>query len=367
MKKYYISLLTLFLLFTTSCKKNDTDLNITKSEKYCIPQGLKEELSFKKIENLPITQTLTLTGNIQYNNDKTIPFVSLSDGLVTATYFTLGDYVKKGQLLVEIKSSELNEMSDQRTALKAQIEVAKRQLDATQSMYNDGIVSQKELAEAQSELTVLKSSLTTIQNNMSIYSSNDSKATFQIKAPAEGYIVSKNINAGMSIHAGEDVLFTIADLNEVWIMANVYATYMRHVHPNQTVKVKTLAYPDQYFNGTITSISQVFDEDERVLKAKIVMENKEGKLKPGMSADLILDLDTTQEKALAIPVGAVIFDNNQNYVIVYHNECNQEIRAVKSIAKNDFFVYVQDNFKEGETVLTTNALLIYDELNNRKN
>lgn len=366
MKKYYIALLTLFLLAITACKKNENDLTMSESEPYCLSNELKEELRFEKIEKLPITQTLTLTGNIQYNNDKTIPFVSLSDGLVTATYFSLGDYVKKGQLLVEIKSSELNEMADQSTALKAQIEIAKRQLDATQSMYNDGIASQKELVEAHSELTVLKSSLATIQNNMSIYSSNASNATFQIKAPAEGYIVSKNINAGMSIQAGEDVLFTIADLSEVWIMANVYATYMRYVHPNQTVKVKTLAYPDHYFDGTITSISDVFDEEERVLKARIVMENKAGKLKPGMSADLILDLDTTQEKALAIPISAVVFDNNQNYAIVYNDACNQEIRAVKSIAKNDFFIYVQDHFKEGETVLTSNALLIYDELNNRK-
>lgn len=349
-----------------SCKK-ESDIAVSAIRApYCIPEALKSELQFQEIKKQKVEQTLTLSGTIQYNEDKTVPFVSLQDGVITQTYFSLGDYVKKGQLLAELKSSSLNEMSDQIRGLKSQIEVAKRNYTATQEMFNDGISSQKELIEAQSDLEVLKSNLITLENNMVLYSANESKSVFQIKSPSDGYIVSKDINSGMAIQAGESSLFTVANLDEVWIMANIYASYAPLVHTNQTVKIKTLAHPNTYFEGKVSFVSQVFDEEERVLKARIVMNNQEGKLKPGMSADVILNIDSTNEEALAIPMEAVIFDNNQNYVVVYNDDCKQEIRRVESIYKNESFLYVTDNFKEGEVVITTNELLIFEELNSRK-
>lgn len=357
---------SLIAALSFSCKK-ETDIAVsTTKAPYCIPVALKRELQFQKIKRQKVEQTLILSGTIQYNEDKTVPFVSLQDGVITQTYFSLGDYVKKGQLLAELKSSSLNEMSDQIRGLKSQIEVAKRNYTAIQEMFNDGIASQKELIEAQSELAVLKSSLTSLEKNMVLYSANESKSVFQIKSPSDGYIVSKDINSGMSIQAGESVLFTVANLDEVWIMANIYASYAPLVHTNQTVKIKTLVHPNTYFEGKVSFVSQIFDEEERVLKARIVMSNQEGKLKPGMSADVILNIEDKNEEALAIPMEAVIFDNNQNYVVVYKDDCNQEIRLVDSTTKNESYMYVVDNFKEDEVVITANELLIFEELNSRK-
>ena len=357
---------SLIAALSISCKKESNVSTTSKQDPYCITEALKNELQFQKIKKQKVEQTLTLSGTIQYNEDKTVPFVSLQDGIITQTYFSLGDFVKKGQLLAELKSTSLNEMSDQIRGIKSQIEVAKRNYTATQEMFTDGIASQKELIEAQSELAVLKSNLITLESNMDLYSANESKSVFQIKAPTEGYIVSKDINAGMSIQAGESTLFTVANLDEVWIMANIYASYAPFVHTNQTVRIKTLAHPNIYFEGKVSFVSHVFDEEERVLKARIVMNNQEGKLKPGMSADVILNIEDTNEEAIAIPMEAVIFDNNQNYVVVYKDDCNQEIRLVDSTTKNESYMYVIDNFKEDEIVITTNELLIFEELNSRK-
>lgn len=366
MFKYPLMLCGLLAVLTTSCKKESDILKTTSDNPYCIPEALKSELQLETIKKRKIEETLTLTGTIQYNEDKTVPFISLLDGVVTNTYFALGDYVKKGQLLAELKSTSLNEMHDQVSSLKSQIQVAQRQLNTTQSLFNDGLASQKELVEAQSELTILQSNLSALNSNMSLYHADTAKSVFQIKAPTEGYIVAKNINTGMSIQAGEDPLFIIADLSEVWIMANIYASYAPLVQVNQSVKVKTLAYPNTQFEGKIAYVSQIFDEQERVLKARIVMPNQQAQLKPGMSADIILSLDSSEEEALAIPMNAVIFDNNQNYAIVYKSPCEQEIRRIENSSKNGQYMYVKDHFKENETVITTNELLIYEELTSRK-
>ncbi len=363
--KYFIYLPMAFLLLNSCQQSNSSVMAPTEKKAYCITEELKKTLNFEKVSLRPIQETLSLTGNIQYDIDQTTPFVSLLDGVVTATYFSLGDYVKKGQVLAEIKSASLNEMQDENRSLNSQLKVAQRHLASIQSMFKDGIASQKDLLEAESEVDLLQSKMQSNRSNMSLYSASSDKSVFTVKAPSNGYIVSKNISPGMSIAGADDELFTISNLSEVWVMANVYATNMRHVATNMPVTVKTLAYPDETFAGKITSISQVFDQEERVLKAKIVMKNTDMKLKPGMSADIILGLDASDKKAIAIPNQALVFENNQNYVVIYKNDCTLEVRLVNSIAKNDFYTYIEAGVQEGETVITNNQLLLLEEINNR--
>jgi multidrug efflux pump subunit AcrA (membrane-fusion protein) len=80
------------------------------------------------------------------------------DGVVTDTYFSLGDYVKKGQVLAS-KSTAVNEMQDDTQTLQAQLAVAKRKLASVEAMYKDDIASQKDLQEARAEVTILQSNI----------------------------------------------------------------------------------------------------------------------------------------------------------------------------------------------------------------
>ena len=92
------------------------------------------------------------------------------------------------------------------------------------------------------------------------------------------------------------------------------------------------------------------------------MNNHDMKLRPGMSADITLPIKSSTQNALAIPKKALIFDNNQSYVLVYENDCDIEIRPVTETASNDALVYVNDGIKEGEKIIVTNGLLIYENL-----
>lgn len=335
------------------------------NQNYCISKELKKDLKLVQVQTLPIEESITLTGEVESNSDKTVPFVSLVDGVVTETYFSLGDYVKKGQVLAGVKSVSVNEMQDDSQTLQAQLGVAKRKLSSVESMYKDDIASQKDLQEARSEVEILQSNIAKIRKNRELYSAGNS--TIQVKSPADGYVISKNISNGMPVTAGGEQLFTVSNLDKVWVMANVYATNMRHVYVNQPVVVKTLAYPDENFSGKINSISQVFNENERVLKAKIIMDNNNMRLRPGMSADIVLPVNSQNRSALAVPAKSLIFDNNQSYVIVYKKDCALEVRAVTEVASNSQHIYVEGDLKQGEIVIASNGLLIYENLKNQSN
>lgn len=346
-------------LSLTGCAEIENEKEETQT--YCLDEFMKEKITINTVSYSQVTETLALTGTVEYNPDNVVNFVSLVGGIITNTYFSLGDEVKKGQLLAEIKSTELNSLLSQKKSYQSQILVAQRTLESVQAMHKDKIASQKDLIEAESNLVVLTSELETIDAQLSLYSASTERGVFQIKAPSSGTIVNKNITPGTQISAEGDPLFTLSDLNEVWIMANVYAGNVAYVKEKMKVDIKALSYPDEIFNGKIDALSQVFDADQRVLKARIVMDNSNNKLMPGMLVDVLVE-KILETSAIAVPANALIFDNNQHFLLIYKDDCNIEIRPVVPFVQNTDQVFFESNLESGENVISKNHLLIYNHL-----
>ena len=255
-------------------------------------------------------------------------------------------------------------MQSESRSLQSQITVAQRQLQATKSMFEDGISSQKDLLQAQSELDVLKSSLENVRANLAMFSASSNRSVFLIKAPTEGYIVDKNISTGTQITSESDPLFTISDLKEIWVLVNVYTSNLKNISENMAVDVTTPAYPGEIFKGKINMMSKVFDAEEHVLKARIVMDNRNLKLKPGMTADITIDKSIGGEELVSVPAKAAIFDNNRDYILIYKDDCTIETREINPKLKNNSWLYFDKGVNEGEKVITKNQLLIHERLKN---
>src|SRR5690606_40049820 len=118
------------------------------------------------------------------------------------------------------------------------------QQKSIESMYEDGISSQKNLLEAQSETSVKQAELERVNSILSMFSASTEKGVFQIKAPESGIVTRKNITEGMQISAGSDALFTISDLDEVWILINVYSGSISQIKKDMQVQIRSLSYPE---------------------------------------------------------------------------------------------------------------------------
>jgi cobalt-zinc-cadmium efflux system membrane fusion protein len=339
------------------------DQELVQPRQFCLDPSFIQRLEFGNTKLEPVSEGIPLTGKVENNPDKVIHFISLVGGVISNTYFSLGDEVQKGQLLAEIRSSELSNLQSERKTLESQITVAERQRIAVQSMYDDGIASQKDLLEAESDVNIKKAELEKVNANLAIFSASAERGVFQIKAPASGIITAKNIIPGMQISAEGEPLFTISDLSEVWVLVNIYAGNVKNVSVGVDVDIRTLSYPGEIFQGKIAALSQVFDTEERVLKARVVMKNPEFKLKPGMFADVMAKKPKGME-AVAVPTKSLIFDDNQNHVVVYRDACDVEIRTVEILSKNNGTTYIARGLTEGEQIVTRNQLLLYEQLKN---
>lgn len=223
------------------------------------------------------------------------------------------------------------------------------------------MLSEKELLEAKNNLLQVKSSLQRIKNDMAVYGTNKGNGTFSIHAPISGYIVGKSVASGSSVSMESEPLFTVADLSTVWITANVYAGDLLHVKEGMEVEIRTLSYPDEIFKGKIHTLSQVFDPEEKVLKARIRMVNKDLKFKPEMAVIVTLKNEENQP-FISVPSDALIFDDNKYFIVVREGEEAFQIKEVKLKGHYQGTTYLSAGLSENEEIVIRNQLLIYTGL-----
>ncbi|MCE7055444.1 efflux RND transporter periplasmic adaptor subunit [Algoriphagus sp. AGSA1] len=349
-------------LGTFSCSKVPEQTK-EKPTNFCLNDTFKSKVGFYEVSLEPIVEKLHLTGSVETNPDHVLSFIPLVSGIITNTYFSIGDEVKKGQVLAELKSTELISMQSEQKSLNSQLKVTTKRLESAKSMYESGISSEKDLLEAESELDVLNTELERVTNNLNLFSPSEERGVFQIKSPVSGIITDKYISGGTQISSEGDPLFTISNLEEIWIMANIYASNISHIEKGMPAEVRTLSYKDLTLQGEVSVISQVLDTESKVLKARIVLKNTDLKLKPGMLVDVYLSKGASGS-ALAVPMDNLIFDSNRYFALVYRNDCSIEVRAIDIMSKNEGIAYIKEGLNEGEQILSTNNLLVYEQLKN---
>jgi len=310
-------------------------------------------------------QELVLTGKVEYDPDKVINYVPLISGIADKTYFSLGDKVQKGQPLFDMRSLELSALLSEKISLEADEKVAERELKTAQSMFDENMLSEKELLEAKGRLRQIQAEIDKIKSNMNVFGTDKGKGVFSVSAPMSGYVVHKNVSSGSTVSADGDPVFTIADLSTVWITANVYASNLLAVREGMEVEITTLSYPDEVFYSKINSLSQVFDPEEKVLKARIIMDNRDLKFKPEMTM-LVKVKDKTSKLLISIPSDAVIFDDNQYFVVVEETAGNFVIRKIVLQGHHNHTSYILSGLSEGESVVIKNQLLIYSSIKEGK-
>lgn len=364
MKKsvYILAALSLVL---TNCgqKEEEKAVETDKNERFCLNEQLKKSTSISEIKEQPIHEQLTLSGKVEYNENDLVAYNSLLQGVVNNVNFELGDYVRQGQVLAVIKSTEVQGMVQERRYYQNQIDLLRKQIQVKKELLNDGMASQPEVLALEYELRAAQIELDKVNATLNMYRAIGDEQ-FQILASKNGYIVQKNISIGQSIsNELEEALFSISNLKQVWVMVNIYASNLKYIKQGDLVKVKTVAFPDRVYNGKINKIYNVFDDNEHVIKARVVLENQDLNLMPGLSADIIIDKENVIGTAFAIPNSSKVFDNNKEFVVVYKNDCTMEVRKITPIASNAEFTYVEEKFAKNEKIITSNALLLVEELN----
>jgi membrane fusion protein, heavy metal efflux system len=254
-------------------------------------------------------------------------------------------------------------LQNQLAAATANVKIMSKTLASAKEMYKAGLATEKDVTAAETDLEKAKSELKRIEQTNSIFGSRGN-AMQTITAPVSGYIIEKNITDQMRYRVdAAQPFFTIANLDEVWIIANVFESDIARIKEGYEADIHVIAYKDKVFKGKIDRIFSMLDPQSRVMKIRIRIPNTEKLLKPEMFAQINIKFEEGGKKLPAIPSGAVIFDKNKNYVMVYKDNCHIETREVQLSQSVDSISYIKNGLEPGERIISKYQLLVYDALN----
>jgi cobalt-zinc-cadmium efflux system membrane fusion protein len=291
MTKKYFFIYSVLMASTAIISCNNPKEVEPKEQAICVSDSMRPMIALDTAKITNVSDELTLTGEVSFDADRVVRVFSFSSGQVQEVKVSLGDKVFKGQVLAIIKSADISgTYSDLRSA-KSDVAIAKRQLENVKSLYEKGINSEKEYMEARENYNKALAAGQKLTDIININGGGHTQpnGTYSVTAPADGYIVEKNITTGSFIRSDNATnLFTTSSLDNVWIWANVFEADIPRIKQGYEALVSTLAYPGVTFHAHIDRTSEVLDPQDKVMRIRINLPNEHYLLKPDMFANITI-------------------------------------------------------------------------------
>ncbi len=357
------SLLVLaFLAFTACTKEEQKKPETTEQKGFVISNLMMKTTTVAPAENSFIKDELQFFGKIATDKNQYIDIYPLVGGNVMNVYVELGDYVKKGQALATIRSTEVAGFQKDLNNAKTDLVVAQNALRVSQEMYAGKLSTEKDVLEARSQVQKAQDELRRSQQVSQIYNVRNGNI-YTVTSPISGYIVQKDINKGMELRSDRsDNIFDVANTKNVWAMVNVNESEISKIAVGMRAQVSTIVNAGKTFYGTIDKIVKIIDPATNSMQARVVLDNTTELLIPESKATIKV-FNTEDRQALAIPSKALIFDNNKYFVVVFKSQNDVKVKEVRIEKQTDDTAYISDGLEAGDKVVTTNQLLIYRALN----
>lgn len=358
----YISVVGLLLAsitLTASCKPK---IETEEAKAFMLSDTMMHRIRLDSVRIQPLRSELTLVGKVVADENRVIKVFPLVGGNVEDVKVELGDYVRKGQTLATIRSGEVADFERQNTQAQSDLLLAEKNLRVAQDLFETKLNSLREVTAAQKELERAQAEVNRIREVYRIYGVGKS-STYTVKAPIGGYIIEKNVNRDMQLRSDNaDNLFTVGQISEVWVLANVNESDIGRVRAGMAATVQTLSYPDEQFRGQVDKVYTVLDPATKALTVRIRLPNPNLKLKPEMHATVTLRYADGGQMT-TVPSESVIFDRSKHYVMVFRSRSDIETREVAVFKSLGEVAYVHAGLKPGERIISRNQLLVYDALN----
>ncbi|MBL8188766.1 MAG: efflux RND transporter periplasmic adaptor subunit [Acidobacteria bacterium] len=348
-----------------------------------------EEDELKQITIEPVVERRVnveqeATGRVAFNEDRQTPVFTPYAGRVVEVLANKGDLVRQGQPLLIVESPELVATENDLAAARADLEKDRIALDTAQKNADrarallereaiaakDLQLAEADLARAKEEVNRSDAAVAVVKNKLALFG-KDAKEIAQIekrpagdldrriviRAPISGTIVERKVGAGQYLKPdAPDPLYLIADLSTLWVLGDVYESFLPHIRVGAPVKISVAAFPDRSFPARVSFINPTVDPVTRTIHVRAVVQNN-GVLKPEMFAKITIGASTPQSFP-AVLSSAVISVNNGAAVLVEESHGRFRRREIKPAREEDGFTLIESGLKPGERVVTKGVLLL---------
>ncbi len=323
---------------------------------------LRAKLALAAVTNQNIQRSTTLPAEVEADPARTVKVLPPVTGRVTELKVQLGERVQKGDVLAIIDSSDLGQAIADDEKARAALKLTRQALDRTVQLekssaaaVKDREQAQSDYAQAQAEFVRSEARLQTI--GLTAGQSVDTRL-LPLKSPVSGSLIDLQLAQGAFINDVTAPVMTIADLETVWVTANVPEKDTSLVVRGQSVDVVFTAYPDEVFKGNVLFVSDVLDPDTRRTKVRIAFANPDLRLKPNMFANVTFL--ARQQNVAVVPTNALVLKNELDAVFVEVEPWVFEARPVVVAFQQGDQAVLARGVKAGERIVVKGGVLLND-------
>jgi Cu(I)/Ag(I) efflux system membrane fusion protein len=295
-----------------------------------------------------LIQPVRGVGTVKYDERRLTVVAMRSDGYIEELFVnTTGQSVRAGEPLFRVYSRDIG---------TAQVDLLSTGAEPRHGSGASGSVSAEGPMQRLRNLGVPESRIEEVRTKRT------NPRTLDWPAPASGTVIEKRIVNGQRVLAGDE-LYRIADLSQVWVIAEVAEADLAMIKPGMRAEVIFRAYRTEPVEGTVTFIYPDLKAETRTARVRIELPNPDGRLKADMYADVVFRAGADEAPVVAVPNSAVIDSGAQQIVLVAKGDGRFEPRAVKLGRRGEGFREVLDGVHADEEVVTTATFLIDAESN----
>ena len=313
-----------------------------------------------------LNEKLAVTATIQANQDRLAKVSPRVSGKIVSVSANLGDRVKAGQTLAMIDSIDVGEAQSSYAQAQSEYQLAQRNLQRSEKLQAEQIIPEKDylrsLAETQKARAVLLAATQKLQAlgvSPIAARTGSGVSVFPLVAPFAGVVIDKKAVLG-ELSQPDKPLYTVADLSNVWIEANVFEKDLGKVKVGADAEITAAAYPNEAFKGRVRYVGNTMDRETRTARALIEVPNRDGRLKLDMFANAAINTGPAVE-GLRLPDDAVTIIQGQPTVFVAEGDGFQP-RAVELGDKLRAGVLIKSGIKPGERVVVAGTYALKAKL-----
>jgi len=320
------------------------------------------------------TRTLALhlvtTGRVAFDEGRVAHVFSSVSGRLTRVLGALGQRVGKGDPLAEIESPDLGSAWSDLIKARADRVAAEHEFERQRDLLQHRAAAERDFEAAQDNAAKARAEVERAQLRLKmLHASETGSATqeFLLRSPISGEIVNRNATPGLEVQgmlSSANVvqeLFTVGDIDRVWVWGDLYERDLGKVRRGQIVTISSVAYPGRTITGAVDFVGNVLDPQTHTAKIRCVVPNAEHVLKPEMYVTLSVELE--RREMLALPRTAVVRSGDRQTVYVEDGKTGDgrarfHERPIELGEADDGWVGVRSGLAPGERVVVSGSILL---------
>jgi len=329
-----------------------------------VPTGspLRSRLVLANAVSKEVSHRLVLPAVVEADPGRTVKVLPPLAGRVVSLQVQLGEHVTQGQELAVIDSGDLAQAYSDDKKARTVLALTRQILDRQVGLEKAGGAAVKDRQQAQSDYAQAQSEFDRAETRLrSLGVSADQlerTSLLSLKAPITGSVTDLEVASGDFLNDPTATIMTIANLDTIWVTANVPEKDTSFVFAGQSVDVEFPAYPGETFSGKVLFVSDVLEPDTRRTKVRIAFDNPNKNFKPNMFANASFAAPTASQ--IIVPTSALVMNNNSTSVFIEVAPWAFERRNVEIDYQEGEDAVIKSGVNPGEPVVVRGGVRLND-------